>query len=127
MMKKIGLTVLLLSMTAGAYAAGCATPKNAFDQVYCAGTLFAQVDHDLNVEYGNLRKSLKPSGLAALKQGQLAWIKDRNDQCSEEKPSGYFVNLDCANTMTQDRLAFLKERDRECTSTGCVESKLGGR
>jgi len=126
-MKKIGLTVLLLLMTAGAYAAGCATPKNAFDQVYCAGTLFAQVDHDLNVEYGNLRKNLKPTGLAALKQGQLAWIKDRNDQCSEEKSTGFFVNLDCANTMTQDRLAFLKERDRECTSTGCVESKLGGR
>jgi uncharacterized protein YecT (DUF1311 family) len=127
MMRKICLTALLLSMTAGAYAAGCATPKNAFDQVYCAGTLFAQVDHDLNVEYGSLRKNLKPIGLAALKQGQLAWIKDRNDQCSEEKPSGYFVNLDCANTMTQERLAFLKERDRECTSTGCVESKMGGR
>lgn len=124
-MKKISLTILLLSMTAGAYAAGCATPKNAFDQVYCAGNLFAQVDHDLNVEYGILRKKLNPSGLVALKQGQLVWIKERNNQCSEEKSSGFFVNLDCANNMTQSRLAFLKERERECNSTGCVESKLG--
>ncbi len=125
-MRNIGIAVLLLSVTSGAYAAGCATPKSAFDQVYCAGTLFAQVDHDLNVEYGVLKKLIKPSGMSALKQGQLAWIKERNDQCSEEKPSGYFVNLDCANTMTQSRLAFLKERERECRSTGCVESKLGG-
>lgn len=125
-MRNVGIAVLLLSITSGAYAAGCATPKSAFDQVYCAGTLFAQVDHDLNVEYGVLKKLIKPSGMSALKQGQLAWIKERNDQCSEEKPSGYFVNLDCANTMTQSRLAFLKERERECRSTGCVESKLGG-
>ena len=125
-MRNVGIAVLLLSMTSGVYAAGCATPKSAFDQVYCAGTLFAQVDHDLNVEYGVLKKLIKPSGMSALKQGQLAWIKERNDQCSEEKPSGYFVNLDCANTMTQSRLAFLKERERECRSTGCVDSKLGG-
>jgi hypothetical protein len=27
--------------------------------------------------------------------------------------------------MTSDRLTFLKERERECKSTGCVDAKLG--
>ncbi|TCV90688.1 lysozyme inhibitor LprI family protein [Sulfurirhabdus autotrophica] len=126
-MRKIGLALTLTLLSAGAHAAGCATPKTAFDQVYCAGNLFSQVDHDLNVAYGKLKTHLNPATKDTLKRGQLSWIKERNDQCSKEDSTGFFVNLDCANTMTTDRLSFLKERERECTSTGCVESKIGGR
>jgi uncharacterized protein YecT (DUF1311 family) len=72
-----------------------------------------------------LRKHLNPTQQSSLQNGQLAWIKQRDDQCSEEKPTGYFVNLDCAVDMTQKRMAFLQKRERECTSTGCVDSKLG--
>lgn len=124
-MKKSVVSVALLFVSLGAHAAGCAAPKNAFDQVYCAGNFFTQVDRDLNVAYTSLRARLAPAGKELLKQGQLSWIKARNNKCSKEDESGFFVNLTCANDMTADRLAFLKERERECTSTGCVESKLG--
>lgn len=109
----------------GAHAAGCASPRNAFDQVYCSGNLFSQTDHDLNQEYSRLRTHLNSSQQAALKSGQLAWIRQRDEQCSEQKANGYFVNLTCAVHLTQARLDFLKERERECNSTGCVDAKLG--
>ena len=69
--------------------------------------------------------TLSDAQQASLKSGQLQWLKQRDQQCSEEKESGYFVNLDCAVNMTQERLAFLQERERECNSTGCANDKLG--
>lgn len=126
MKKKHLIAVLALaSLSSAAFAAGCGKPRNAFDQVYCAGNLFNQVDRELNQAYGDLRKQLTESQKDALKQGQLSWIRQRDTECSEEKPSGYFVNLDCAITMSQSRLDFLKTRARECSSTGCETSKLG--
>jgi uncharacterized protein YecT (DUF1311 family) len=127
MVSGLALGLFAAALGANAQAAGCAKPRNAFDQVYCAGNLFSQTDRDLNTAYGNLRKLLKPAQQDALKTGQLAWIKERDDQCSHEKPNGYFVNLTCAVDMTEQRLAFLKERERECKSTGCVNSKLSGK
>jgi uncharacterized protein YecT (DUF1311 family) len=123
--QQAAISLLLATASVGAYAAGCATPQNAFDQVYCAGNLYAQVDHDLNVAYGNLKKHLTAAQSNSLKTGQLAWIKQRDANCSESKADGFYVNLQCAVDTTQARLAFLKERDRECTSTGCVSSKIG--
>jgi uncharacterized protein YecT (DUF1311 family) len=116
---------LLMAASFNARAAGCETPRNAFDQLYCSSTIFAQTDKDLNTTYGALRKQLQPAQQEALKKGQLAWIKQRDDECSYEKPNGYYVNLGCAVKQTQSRLDFLKARQRECGSTGCVTSKLG--
>ncbi|QHF03420.1 MULTISPECIES: lysozyme inhibitor LprI family protein [Pseudomonas syringae group] len=105
-------------------AAGCGNPRNAFDTVYCAGNLFSQADKSLNQTYSDLRKQLPADQQNMLKKSQLSWIKDRDAKCSREESNGYFVNLDCAVTMTQDRSEFLKERQRECSSTGCEASKL---
>jgi uncharacterized protein YecT (DUF1311 family) len=124
-MKKIAVVLAAAFIPMAAHAAGCAKPRNAFDQVYCASTVFSQADRDLNAQYGRLRTHLNPAQQASLKSGQLQWLKQRDQQCSEEKESGYFVNLDCAVNMTQERLAFLQERERECNSTGCVNDKLG--
>lgn len=116
----IGLSLASL----GAHAAGCGKPRNAFDTVYCAGNLFSQTDKSLNQSYSELRKELNAEQQNILKQSQLAWIKERDSKCSREDNSGYFVNLDCAINMSQDRLDFIKERLRECKSTGCESSKL---
>jgi uncharacterized protein YecT (DUF1311 family) len=110
---------------ATAEAAGCGTPRNAFDTVYCASNLFAQSDKSLNQTYGELRKQLPADQQAVLKQRQLAWIKQRDSQCAREEADGYFVNLDCAVSLTDSRLEVLKERLRECASTGCEAGKLG--
>ncbi len=120
-----GAALLLATFAAGAQAAGCGKPRNAFDTVYCAGNLFSQTDKSLNQTYSELRKQLTPDQQNTLKQGQLAWIKNRDAKCSREEGEMYFVNLDCAITMSQERLDFLKERQRECSSTGCEASKLG--
>jgi len=124
-MKTSAVIFLAVVFPLGAHAAGCAKPRNAFDQVYCVGSQFSQADRDLNQEYTVLRAHLNPTQQTSLKNGQVAWIKRRDNQCSEEKSNGYFVNLGCAIDMTQQRMTFLQERERECTSTGCVDSKLG--
>ena len=124
-MKKVVLPFLLAALSMTAHAAGCGKPRNAFDQVYCSSTQFAQSDRDLNQEYDRVKQALQPAAQASLKHGQLAWISQRDTQCSLEKDNGFFVNLECATSMTQQRIAFLRERERECSSTGCVESKLG--
>jgi uncharacterized protein YecT (DUF1311 family) len=123
-MKKLAVGCILIVAATGSYAAGCAKPRNAFDQVYCAGNLFSQADRDLNTAYTSLRGHLNATQKESLKQGQVAWIKTRDAECSEEKSSGYFVNLGCAVEQTQGRLDFLKERERECLSTGCSSDKL---
>jgi uncharacterized protein YecT (DUF1311 family) len=123
-MKKIAALIALSVVSSGAFAAGCAAPRNAFDQVYCAGNLFGQADKDLNQSYTSLRQHLDAAQKDALKKGQLAWIAKRDAECSEEKRNGYYVNLSCAIDLTQERLAFLKERERECNSTGCSTEKL---
>ena len=92
---------------------------------YCTSTQFSQSDRDLNDEYGRLRKQLSGDQQATLKAGQLAWLKQRDAQCSETRNNSYLVDIQCANDMTQSRLSFLRERERECSSTGCVTSKLG--
>ncbi|MGF6532329.1 MULTISPECIES: lysozyme inhibitor LprI family protein [Paraburkholderia] len=124
-MKKIVLPLLLAAFSMTAHAAGCAKPRNAFDQVYCSSTQFSQSDRDLNQEYDRVKLALHPAEQATLKHGQLAWLSQRDARCSLEKDEGYFVNLECATDMTQQRIAFLRERERECSSTGCVDAKLG--
>lgn len=124
-MKKLAVILSVAFLPIAAHAAGCAKPRNAFDQVYCSSNLFSQADRDLNQQYSRLRTHLNPKQQSALKSGQLEWLKQRDAQCSEEKDTGYFVNLECAVNMTQQRMAFLQERERECTSTGCVDAKLG--
>ncbi|MBB4862493.1 uncharacterized protein YecT (DUF1311 family) [Pseudomonas nitritireducens] len=126
-MRKTLLTVTALAaglLGADLALAACEKPRNAFDSVYCLSTEYAQVDRELNNEFGTLRKMLNDGQKAALKKSQIAWIKDRDAQCSYERDGGYFVNLQCAVDKTNERLGVLRERERECQSTGCVDSKL---
>ncbi|MFS2127908.1 lysozyme inhibitor LprI family protein [Pseudomonas sp. Pseusp97] len=121
----LSVTVLAAGLLSTELAlAACEKPRNAFDSVYCLSTEYAQVDRELNNEFGTLRKMLNDGQKAALKKSQIAWIKDRDAQCSYERDGGYFVNLQCAVDKTNERLSVLRERERECQSTGCVDAKL---
>lgn len=126
-MRKTALSFAALAtglLAADLALAACEKPRNAFDSVYCLSTEYAQVDRELNNEFGTLRKMLNDGQKASLKKSQIAWIKDRDAQCSYEREGGYFVNLQCAVDKTNERLSVLRERERECQSTGCVDSKL---
>jgi uncharacterized protein YecT (DUF1311 family) len=126
-MKKICLAATMIAFAWSAHAAGnCEKPKTAFDNVYCESTLFSQADRELNQSYGTLRKQLSTAQQQSLKQGQIAWMRARDEQCSKQDSGGFMVNLECAVNMTQSRLNFLKSRERECLSTGCIDAKLSG-
>jgi len=124
-MKKLLLVALLSIQSAFVFAASaCDKPQNDFDGLYCLNKVYSQADKDLNEVYGKLAKALDGEGKALLKQGQLEWISNRNNNCSTKNERGFFVNLDCATKTTIDRVKFLSDRLRECSSAGCMNSKL---
>jgi uncharacterized protein YecT (DUF1311 family) len=123
-MKRIFSVLLLLSSSAAFANSSCDKPKNDFDGMYCLNKVYQQADSDLNSTYKQLAGKLDADGKAALKQGQLLWIGQRNDRCSIRKGDDFFVNLDCATATTIERTQFLQDRYRECISSGCQNSKL---
>ena len=124
MKKAWGFLIAASLLGSAAAHADCDRPKNDFDDLYCLDKVYIQADKDLNDEYAKLSKQLDANGKAALKHGQLAWIKSRNEQCSMKDDHGFWVNLDCATQTTIGRTQFLQDRNRECASAGCMPSKL---
>ncbi|MEX8191740.1 lysozyme inhibitor LprI family protein [Comamonas guangdongensis] len=123
-MKKLCLLLSLLAPLAALANSNCDKPVNDFDGLYCLNKVYTEADKELNQKYGELASKLDVQGKAALKQGQLAWIRERNSQCSRRDDSGFLVNLDCATKKTVARVDFLQSRIRECKSSGCLNSKL---
>jgi uncharacterized protein YecT (DUF1311 family) len=113
-----------LVVLTGAKAA-CTSTNSPFDDVYCDIQVFHQADHQLNVDYGAFYKILNANEQSSLRDGEIAWIKDRNQQCTESQDGYNFVAIDCAVAMTNTRDNFIKARQRECASTGCVDSEIG--
>jgi len=123
-MKSIAVSLCSLASLAFAKESACDYPKNSFDGLYCLSKVYMQADKDLNEVYGKLAKKFDPSDRKSLKSGQMQWIQERNDNCSELNARGFFVDMDCATRTTVDRVRFLEDRLRECASTGCQPSKL---
>ena len=123
-MKRL-LLVALLSMSGAAMAnSACDKPKNDFDGLYCLNKVYQEADRELNENYKKLSGQLDAAGKQALKKGQLAWIRERNESCSKLEPGRFFVDLECATGTTIARAQFLQDRSRECASSGCQNSKL---
>ena len=123
-MKRL-LVLALLSMSGAAFAnSACDKPKNDFDGLYCLNKVYQEADKELNANYKKLAAKLDANGKQTLKSGQLSWINERNQSCSKKDSSGFYVNLDCATNTTIARAQFLQDRFRECSSSGCQNSKL---
>lgn len=124
-MKRLLLTLSLFSFSALALAnSACDQPRDDFDGLYCLNKVYQEADKELNENYKVLVGQLDADGKVRLKKGQIAWIKERNSECSRKDDSGFFVNLNCATEKTISRAQFLKDRSRECVSSGCMNSKL---
>ena len=123
-MKKIMLALLVLASGSAFANSACDTPRNDFDGLYCLNKVYQEADKELNANYKKLSAQLDASGKQKLKSGQLAWIANRNQNCSKREASGFYVNLDCATQTTIERAQFLQDRVRECVSAGCQNSKL---
>lgn len=114
---------LLLSTTASAQ--NCDNTRNDFDSLYCLSKVYQEADKDLNTSYSKLVKQLNSNQKAILKRGQLAWMRDRNDRCSEYSGGSFLVDMRCATDTTTSRVNFLNERLRECRAGSCRTSRLG--
>ena len=106
-------------------AQNCDKPINDFDGLYCLTKVYLEADKELNNSYAKLTKHLNNKQKATLKSGQLAWMRERNDQCSYRREDSFYVNMDCATRITIKRVNFLNERVRECTAGSCRDSRLG--
>jgi len=122
-MSKYCLTFVALLWAATTWA-DCNKTTSDYDVVYCGTKLYLQADKELNGVYKKLVGKLNTGGKKLLKTGQLAWIETRNSQCTETRGASILVDLDCATRTTVERTQFLTDRQRECLSTGCVNSKL---
>lgn len=119
------LFLLSLGLSANVFAnSACDKPQNNFDGLYCLNKVYQEADKELNAAYKKLQGQLDSKGKAALKAGQLSWIEARNTNCSRLDTTGFYVNLDCATNTTVERLRFIQDRSRECSSSGCQNSKL---
>jgi len=102
----------------------CDKPRNDFDSLYCLSKIYQQADQDLNASYARLQGRLNDPERDALRTGQLAWLRSRDEQCSRREPEGFYVNMACATRTTISRNRFLEDRYRECISSGCLNSRL---
>ncbi len=119
------IIALLFCFPSIAFAnSACDKPKNDFDGLYCLNKVYQEADKELNDNYKKLNGKLDSAGKKALKRGQLAWMKKRNQNCSRHEDNQFYVNLDCATNTTIQRSQFLQDRLRECLSSGCQNSKL---
>lgn len=123
-MKKMILAFLLCASSVAFANSACDKPKDDFDGLYCLNKVYQEADRELNENYKKLYAKLDNDGKKLLKSGQISWIDHRNEDCSRREDKGFFVNLDCATRTTIERSQFLQDRIRECSSSGCQNSKL---
>lgn len=124
-MKKFVAAVGFAVIVSPAFAnTNCDNPRDDFDGLYCMNKIYLEADRELNGLYKSLNLRLDAAGKTLLKQGQLAWIDDRNRRCSQRDAGGFWVNLGCTTRATITRAQFLRDRVRECDSSGCLNSRL---
>ena len=130
-LKKIAFSTSFMAVSASAMllstpasAQNCDYPRDDFDGLYCLSKVYQQADKDLNTSYKELVKQLNSNQKAILKRGQLAWMRDRNNRCSEYTDDSFLVNMRCATDTTTSRVNFLNERLRECRAGSCRTSRL---
>ncbi|MDI2090453.1 lysozyme inhibitor LprI family protein [Commensalibacter oyaizuii] len=109
-----------LLLISSAYAMSCDHPINAYDATYCAASKMIQLDQEINQQYGKTVKSLNATQRKQVKQSQIKWIRDRDQECS----TNGMVAVECVNQKMEKRIGLLKSIERECKSSGCDASKL---
>ncbi|HHY2118401.1 TPA: lysozyme inhibitor LprI family protein [Acinetobacter baumannii] len=120
-MKKIVFAFLCFGITT-VYADNCDSARNTYDDIYCTNKIYASADADLNKNYQALRAKLNTAQRNTLKRSQLAWIRQRDAECTDSNRNS--VDVQCRLQTTQERNHWLQERLRECQTVGCKTSRL---
>ena len=121
-MRKIIFGWICCVMATLSYADNCEKTRNTYDDIYCTNKIYASADDDLNKNYQHLRHQLNNTQQKILKKSQLAWIRYRDAECTNDLQST--VDVECRLNMTQERNHWLLERIRECDTVGCKTTRL---
>ena len=119
-MKKIILMLSGILLSGVAFADNCENARNTYDDVYCTNKLYASADEELNKNYQALRGKLSSNQKSILKKSQLAWIRERDAQCTTDTG----IDVQPRLSTTQERNNWLRERLRECKTIGCKTNTL---
>ncbi|EHD14988.1 putative exported protein [Commensalibacter intestini A911] len=123
MIKKTFIVTGLLAQFAlvpAAFSMSCSNPINAYDKTYCAASKMTQLDKEINDQYGKTLKVLNANQKKEVKQTQIQWIRDRDNECS----SNGTVAVNCVNDKMEARISLLKSIQRECSQSGCDKALL---
>jgi len=66
-------------------ANNCDKARNTYDDIYCTNKIYASADADLNKNYQQLRLKLDETQQKILKKSQLAWIRYRDAECTDDQ------------------------------------------
>ena len=121
-MRKIILGLICGVLAPLSYADNCDKARNTYDDIYCTNKIYASADADLNKNYQQLRHQLTETQQKILKKSQLAWIRHRDAECTDDQQNS--VNVQCRLSTTQERNHWLVERLRECQTIGCKTTRL---
>lgn len=94
------------------------TIGDAFDK----DRALSKADKELNQIYSNLKKSLPPSGRAALQEEQRKWIKQRDDEAYAAGEKAYLATGDADKESAAIALALLKNTQKRA---GELKARLG--
>lgn len=110
---------LLTTISLGAFAQEphdpCSKYHTHYDQTYCMAKLFIESDNELNHVYKELHTHLKGPLKKQLVEVQRAWIKYRDQACS----NGGTIDVNCNYTVNHHRAEYLRDRLRECKTGNC--------
>ena len=87
----------------------CVTPRNYYDQVYCAAKVYNLLDNALNAAYIDVRKKLTKEQKNALKKVQITWLHERDDKCAKLENGRVIMNLGCSKSRTVESLYYINQ------------------
>ena len=119
-MKKLVLILSSILCSGFVFADNCENARNTYDDVYCTNKIYASADTELNKNYQALRGKLSDKQKNILKKSQLAWIHQRDAECTADTT----IDVRCRLSTTQERNNWLRERLRECQTIGCKTKAL---
>ncbi|MCL6416803.1 lysozyme inhibitor LprI family protein [Aestuariirhabdus sp. Z084] len=90
----------------------CVSPRNYYDRVYCSSKVYNLLDTSLNERYIALRKTLSDGQKQRLKKVQVAWIRERDDQCASIQEDSVIMDLGCTKARTVESLYYITEMNK---------------
>ena len=100
----LGLTALSLTLASPALAFDCGKARSASEKAICADPAALRSDAAMSEAFGALVAGRTAPEKAQATQGQVRWLRERDNQCSDQKGAGLSA---CLERVSDSRRAFL--------------------